>query len=36
MWETTVPVRKEILDEIDKAFESDEGIDDDPADPPSN
>ena len=36
MWETTVPVRKEILDEIDKAFERDEGIDDDPADPPSN
>ena len=33
MWETTVPVRKEILDEIDRAFEKDEGIDDDPADP---
>ena len=32
MWETTVPVRKEILDEIDKTFEKDEGIDDDPAD----
>ena len=32
MWETTVPVRKEILDEIDRTFEKDEGIDDDPAD----
>jgi chromosome segregation ATPase len=32
MWEATVPVRKEILDEIDKTFEKDEGIDDDPAD----
>lgn len=31
-WESTVPVRKEILDEIDKTFERDEGIDDDPAD----
>jgi chromosome segregation ATPase len=31
-WESTVPVRKEILDEIDKTFEKDEGIDDDPAD----
>ena len=31
-WEATVPVRKDILDEIDKTFEKDEGIDDDPAD----
>jgi chromosome segregation ATPase len=31
-WESTVPVRKEILDEIDRTFERDEGIDDDPAD----
>ena len=31
-WESTVPVRKDILDEIDKTFEKDEGIDDDPAD----
>src|SRR6266480_6481040 len=33
-WEATVPVRKDILDEIDKTFEKDEGIDDDPADGP--
>lgn len=32
-WESTVPVRKEILEEIDRTFERDEGIDDDPADP---
>jgi chromosome segregation ATPase len=31
-WESTIPVRKEILDQIDKTFEPDEGIDDDPAD----
>lgn len=30
-WESTIPVRKEILDQIDKTFEPDEGIDDDPA-----
>jgi hypothetical protein len=30
-WESTIPVRKEILDQIDKTFETDEGIDDDPA-----
>lgn len=34
-WEATVPVRNDILTEIDKAFESDEGIDDDPADGPN-
>lgn len=33
-WEATVPVRDDILKEIDKAFETDEGIDDDPADRP--
>src|ERR1051325_70474 len=33
MGQTTVPARKEILDEIERAFEKDEGIDDDPADP---
>ena len=31
-WESTIPVRKDILDQIDKTFEPDEGIDDDPAD----
>ena len=31
-WESTIPVRKDILEEIDKTFEPDEGIDDDPAD----
>ena len=31
-WESTIPVRKEILEQIDKTFEPDEGIDDDPAD----
>jgi chromosome segregation ATPase len=30
-WESTIPVRKEILDQIDKTFEPDEGIEDDPA-----
>jgi chromosome segregation ATPase len=30
-WESTIPVRKEILDQIDRTFEPDEGIDDDPA-----
>lgn len=30
-WESTIPVRKEIMDQIDKTFEPDEGIDDDPA-----
>ena len=30
-WESTIPVRKEILDQIDNTFEPDEGIDDDPA-----
>jgi chromosome segregation ATPase len=30
-WESTIPVRKEILDQIDKTFEPDEEIDDDPA-----
>lgn len=34
-WEATVPVRNDILTEIDKAFETDEGIDDDPADGPN-
>ena len=29
-WESTIPVRKEILDQIDKTFEPEEGIDDDP------
>jgi hypothetical protein len=32
MWEATVPVRKDILEEIDKTFEKEEGIEDDPAD----
>lgn len=32
MWEATVPIRKEILDEIDKTFKTDEDADDDPAD----
>jgi chromosome segregation ATPase len=32
MWEATVPVRKEILDEIDKTFQNDENTDNDPAD----
>jgi chromosome segregation ATPase len=31
-WESTIPVRKDILEQIDKTFEPDEGIDDDPAD----
>lgn len=31
-WESTIPVRKDILEQIDRTFESDEGIDDDPAD----
>ncbi len=31
-WEATIPVRNDILNEIDRAFETDEGIDDDPAD----
>jgi len=31
-WESTIPVRKDILDQIDRTFEPDEGIDDDPAD----
>ena len=31
-WESTIPVRKDILKQIDKTFEPDEGIDDDPAD----
>jgi chromosome segregation ATPase len=31
-WESTIPVRKEILEQIDKTFEPDEGIDNDPAD----
>jgi len=34
-WEATVPVRNDILNEIDRAFETDEGIDDDPADSPN-
>ena len=31
-WESTIPVRKDILEQIDRTFEPDEGIDDDPAD----
>ena len=31
-WESTIPVRNDILEQIDRTFESDEGIDDDPAD----
>jgi chromosome segregation ATPase len=31
-WESTIPVRKDILEQIDRTFEQDEGIDDDPAD----
>jgi DNA repair exonuclease SbcCD ATPase subunit len=33
-WESTVPIRQDILKTIDETFEKDEGIDDDPADGP--
>lgn len=33
-WESTVPVRQDILKTIDETFAQDEGIDDDPADGP--
>ena len=33
-WESTVPVRQDILKTIDETFAQDEGIDDDPADLP--
>lgn len=31
-WESTIPVRKDILEQIDRTFELEEGINDDPAD----
>lgn len=33
-WESTVPIRQDILKTIDETFAQDEGIDDDPADGP--